>query len=448
LTPPPHVEDLEIEATLRWFFEICDAPLELAERIEAARAHYRAATNFTGGRWVSVDPFDGFDDRIAVILAQAIGELRDRRTRDLFLASETLPFLKVIGANITLVRSIPGATARAQRMLRRSEQHPDSGIFELAVALRYAREPGLDVEFIPEQSARMADFLIRDSNGSDPDGIHIECKRLRPSDYEKEENRYAVEILNRINDFVNDRKVSLSVDVTFTEELAKVPADYLLDWLKAIGSSKVLLPGSYPWKDEFGEGVVSIAALGAVRQDVDDSYLLVGSKLARLLAGGERPEEHFHLVCGGVAHPNDPRFIDEIEYGTAIFWRCLAEASVEARARHVRTKLADIDRQVAHAPLAIAHIGMDVERDTRTADLRRERNLATLASFRPNSRLMEVDLHYFMPRTSESVSWMIDETVEPCCRTDAPFLDMSRILCGTAEGIVENQPAWRQLVPR
>jgi hypothetical protein len=448
LTPPPHVEDLEIEATLRWFFEICEAPLELAERIEVARAHYRLATSFPGGRWVSADPFDGFDDRIAVILAQAIGELRDPRTRDLFLASETLPFLKVLGANIDLVRSIPGASARARRMLRRSEQHPDSGIFELAVALRYASEPGLNVEFISEQSARTADFLIRDSDGSDPDGIHVECKRLRPSDYEKEEKRHAVEILNRVNDFVNERKVSLSVDVTFTEELAKVPPDYLLEWLRAIGSSNVMLPGSYPWRDEFGEGVVSIADLDAVRRDVDHSFLLVGSKLARLLAGGERPEEHFHLVCGGIPCPDDPRFIDEIEYGTAIFWRCLAEASVEARARHVRSKLADIDRQVAHAPLAIAHIGMDVERDTRTADLRRKRNLAALASFRPSSNLIEVDLHYFMPRISESVSWMIDETVEPCSRTAAPFLNMPRILGGTSEGILKNQPAWRQIVPR
>ncbi|MES2743247.1 MAG: hypothetical protein V4754_20170 [Pseudomonadota bacterium] len=448
LTPPPNVEDAEIEASLRWFFEVSDAPLELAERVEAARAHYRQSTNFSEGRWVSLDPFDGFEDRMAVIIAQAIGELRDRRTRDLFLASEALPFLKIIGEHIDLVRGIPGASDRARRMLRRTEQHPDSGIFELAVALRYAREPGLKVEFIPEQSARMADFLVRDSDGSDPDGIHIECKRLRPSDYEKQEKCHAIEILNRINDFVHERKVSLCVDVTFTEELAEVPADYLLNWLKAIGSSKVFLPATYPWKDAFGEGVVSIADLDAVREDIDDSFLLVGSKLARLLAGGERPEEHFHLVCGGVAHPEDPRFIDEIEYGTVIFWRCLAEISIEARARHVRSKLADIDRQVAHAPLAIAHIGMDVERDTRTADLRRERNLATLANFRPNSRLIEVDLHYFMPRTSESVRWMIDETVEPCSRTEAPFLNISRILGGSVQGIVENQPAWRQPVPR
>lgn len=447
MTIPPNVEDVEIEAALRWFFEVSEDPMELAERIEAARSYYRSTTDFTNGRWVSVDSFDGFDDRIAVILTQAVGELRDRRTRDLLLASETLPFLKMIGAHIDLIRTIPGASNRARRLLRRSEQHPESGIFELVVALRYAREPGLKVEFIPEQAARMADFLIRTDGGNDPDGIHIECKRLRPSEYEKEEERYALQILNRVNELVNELKLSVSVDVTFNVALANIPQDYLFNWLKTVSASRMLLPGPYPWKDEFGEGIVSIADLNAVREDIEHSYLLVGSKLARLLAGGKRPEEHFHLVCGGVAHPEDPRFIDEIEYGTAIFWRCLAESSVEARARHVRTKLADIDRQVTQAPRAIAHIGMDVERDIRTADLRRQRNLAALTSFRANSNLMEVDLHYFLPRASEKASWMMDETVDPCSRTDAPFLAMPRVLGGTAKGLVEDQPAWRQQIP-
>lgn len=441
-------EHNDLEAALRWFFEVCDAPFELAERIEAARSHYRNATNFKDGRWITLDAFDSFDDRMAVILAQVVGELRDLRTRDLFLASETLPFLKMIGANIGLLRSISGASDRARRMLRRTEHHPDSGIFELVVALRYARESALTVEFIPEQSTRMADFLVKYKDDSGPEGIHIECKRLRSSEYEKAEKRQALEILNHVNDFVHERKLSLSVDVTFTEELCIVPPNYLLNRLTEIKNSIILLPGKYPWRDKLGEGIVSVADLNAVKEDVEDTFLLVGSKLARLLAGGKRPEEHFHLVCGGIAHRDDPRFIDKIEYGTAIFWRCLADPSVEARARYIRSKLADIDRQVAQAPLAIAHIGMDVERDTCTADLRRERNLATLASFRPNSMLIEVDLHYFLPRTSEAVSWMIDETVESCSRVAKPFLGMARILGGTADGLVENLPAWKQLVPR
>jgi hypothetical protein len=442
----------EIEAALRWFFEISDNPLELAERIEAARSHYRDHTDFSDGRWVSRDPFEGFDDRMAIILAQAVGDLRDIRTRDLYLAAETLPFLKMIGAHLDLLRRIPGAIERARRILRRREPHPDGGIFELVVALRYARKTELLVEFIPEQTRRMADFLIRPADDDPTEDvireIHVECKRLRPSEYEKAEERKAHEILNGINSFVHENKISLCVDVTFTAELRQVPADYLLRRLDAITNSRVLVPGGYPWKDEFGEGTVKAAHIKAVHRDIEHTSLILGSKFARLLAGGERIEEHFHLVCGGTPRPGDSRFIDELDYGTVVFWRCLAEESVDARARHVRSKLADIDRQVEHATLAIAHIGMDVERDTVTADLRWERNLATVSSYHPDSQLMEVDLHYFLPRVSENVSWIIDETVEPCSRNHGPFLDNPRVLCGTEEDVIRNQPAWRQRVPR
>lgn len=442
----PIEEDLHVEAALSWLFEVCDFPAQLAERIESARAHYRDATDFKDGLWVTRDPFEGYADRMAVNLAQAVAMLRDRRTYDLPTASKTIPFIKNIGANIDLLRRIPGASERARRMLRPADEHPDSGVFELTAALRYAIEPGVFVEFIPEHGARSADFLLRGDNLLDE--VHVECKRLKPSDYERSEKIRADEILNRINEFVHGRKVSLSVDVTFKKELSDIPLDYLLERLRGIKSSDILLPGAYPWSDEYGEGEARIADLGAVRRDIADSFLLVGGKLARLLAGGERPEEHFHLVCGGTPHSDDPRFIDMIDYGTAVFWRCIAEQSIEARARHITSKLADIDRQVANAPCAIAHIGMDVERDNATADLRRDRNLAAARRFRPKSVLLEIDLHYFMPRVTETASWMIDETVEPLSQLSEPFLsDSPRLLGGVADGLVEHEPAWRQPIP-
>lgn len=441
-------DSIDFKAVLRWLFEVCDDPGQLHSRIHAARIHYRHSTDFSDGRWASRDPFEGFADRMAIILSQVVAELADRRTRDVFLASEILPFMKIIGANIELARGIPGAAERARRMLRPAEQHPDGGIFELAVALRYAREPGLLVEFIPEQTDRMADLLVKDAYELGLDGIHVECKRLQPSVYEKTEKKRALEILERVDNFIHSQKLSFSIDITFSSELSSIPLDYMISRLETFTSSQFLSSGDFSWKDEHGHGAIRVSDLDAVRRDTDETYLIIGSKLARLLAGGERHEEHFHLVCGGKPYHGDPRFIDEIHYGTVLFWRCSSARSVNARARHVRSKLADIDRQVAHAPIAIAHIGMDVERDNLTADLRRKRNLETVASFRPNSKLIEVDLHYFMPRASEEVSWMIDETVEPCSRTEEPFLEMPRILGGTGDGLVEDQPAWRQQVPR
>ena len=442
-------EELNVAAALRWLFEVCESQSDLTARIERARAFYLAATDFSAGRWSSKQPFDGFDDRMAVLLVQAIATLHDRRTYDVELASETLPFLVLIGAYVEVLRNIPGASERAKRMLSPTERHPDSGIFELVTALRYAREPGLRVKFNVEGSERSADFRISLDEGEHPQDIHVECKRLRPSVYEATENRRALTILNQVNDFVHTQKLSLVVDVTFTAELANIPDDYLLHHLESVVESRAIGPKPYTWRDEFGEGIVRTSDLASVHHDTRDSSLLVGSKLARLLAGGDRPEEQFHLMCGGIPRTEDTRFIDEIDYGSAIFWRCLAQPSIESRARHIRSKLADIDRQVANAPFSIAHIGMDVERDARTADLRRQRNMDTAKQFRPDSNLIEVDLHYFMPRVSEVKSWMIDETVEPYSRMVGPFLSgTSRLLGGTADGLVEHEPAWRQRIPR
>ena len=95
-----------------------------------------------------------------------------------------------------------------------------------------------------------------------------------------------------------------------------------------------------------------------------------------------------------------------------VHWECLAKKSVEARARFIKSKLADIDRQVTHAPTAIAHIGMDAERDSVASDLKRSLNMKAVQEYHSKSQLHEIELHYFMPRELETVAWSIDEMVD------------------------------------
>jgi hypothetical protein len=49
---------------------------------------------------------------------------------------------------------------------------------------------------------------------------------------------------------------------------------------------------------------------------------------------------------------------------SVVHWECLATQLVEVRARFIKSKLADIDRQLALAPLAITHIAIVTERDS------------------------------------------------------------------------------------
>jgi hypothetical protein len=93
------------------------------------------------------------------------------------------------------------------------------------------------------------------------------------------------------------------------------------------------------------------------------------------------------------------------------------------------------------AEMGIVHIGMDAERDTTTTDLRRERNLETLRSFRATSNIVEVNLHYYLPRVTESTAWTIDETVDWNSRLAEPLLNDPRLILGESE-IDTDVAAW------
>ena len=108
----------------------------------------------------------------------------------------------------------------------------------------------------------------------------------------------------------------------------------------------------------------------------------------------------------------------------------------------IKSLLADIDRQLAHAPLGITHIGMEAERDAVTADLRRERNLQTVREFGFESRVVEVHLHYYLPRSSEAASWMIDETVDSQCAILSRILDDARLLASQPSDFDSEDSAW------
>jgi hypothetical protein len=85
---------------------------------------------------------------------------------------------------------------------------------------------------------------------------------------------------------------------------------------------------------------------------------------------------------------------------------------------------------------------MDAERDTITADRRRERNLQTVRAFRANSKLLEVHLHYYLPRVSEGAAWMIDESVDPHSRWDDFLLHDRRLLALGKTDLENDLPAW------
>lgn len=435
--PKPVVDDEDVRKALVWLQEISTSSQSLSERIRAAQEHYRTGSVPNGNQWPDTAKLLLPDDRVASYLAQADALITDRRFYDMRLASKILPFIKTIGAGLELIREIEGAEERAKRMLGRANDHPDGGLFELVTAARYARD-GFRVEFIPEGDRRMADLQIFKGRLN----AHVECKRLRPSGYEIKENGRAHELFKEFESVVHDQHISVHVDVNFKVGLGSVPIDYLVIHTKSAIKSRNFQLDGHTWHDEYGEGSITAANVAAVHEDIVDSSLLFGPKMARLLTGKIVSDERYFMAIDANPRHEDPRYVDTLRYASVLTWNCLASVSIEARARHVTSKLADIDEQLQHAPLGIAHLGMDAERDIASADLRRRRNLDAVRNFLPHSRLFEIEIHYYLPRVSEISAWMIDETADTFSVSGRSLLKDPRLLGMDEPDLFDTRPAW------
>jgi hypothetical protein len=211
------------------------------------------------------------------------------------------------------------------------------------------------------------------------------------------------------------------VDVVYTKELKDIPLDYLSEWARKAMSCRFLVPTGFPWKDEYGHGRIKPADLDAVLRDTLNSSLLFGPKMARLLAGEMVSEGAYNLVAGGKSDHRDARFVDHLHYGSVVTCQCVAEGSIDARARFIQSKLSEVDKQLKSSPHGIVHIAMDAERDKDASDLRQARNTEVVKEFKFESKMVAGYVHYFVPRVTEVSSWMIDETVDRFGVGDIPF---------------------------
>lgn len=440
----PVENDPDVRKAIEWLYDSSTNSDALHARINIARDHYLENARFENHKWQDPRSLTLPKDPIASYLAQAEAFLGDRNAYDARIGPRVLPFLKSIGQGLELLQQMPGASERAQRLISPNNDHPDSGLFEFATAVRYAREIELEVEFIPEGHQRMADIRASNSDGE----FHIECKRLRSSAYEEREVARVRTIFAEFDHIIAAKKLSVYVDVVFLQEIESIPPDYLAQRVGQVAASRIFVWDCYPWRDEYAEGVVRLANVDAVHRDTRDSDLIVGPKMARLLSGQVVSEGSYFLAVGGKVSKSDPRYLDTMSYGSVLTWNCIALASIEARGRYIRSKLADIDRQLEHAPVGIAHIGMDAERDTKAADLRREKNREAIVGFQAKSALVDIELHYFMPRVSENHSWMIDETVDSFSTSPGPALRVARIIVGNETELTDRKkPAWYQPPP-
>jgi hypothetical protein len=102
----------------------------------------------------------------------------------------------------------------------------------------------------------------------------------------------------------------------------------------------------------------------------------------------------------------------KIKYASLLTWRCINEKSLECRSRHIKSTLAEIEKQISNNGLGVGHVAIDADIQKDVADKRREKNLEVTKSFKLESKLVRLNIHYLVQRIEESHSWMVDETLD------------------------------------
>lgn len=429
--------DQEIENAFAWLGQ--EAGAEFQTRLGTAKQHFSTAMLPHTGSMLWPGPMSLLppDDLPAGILLQAFALLRDRRYFDSRLAARTLPFFKLIGSALPHLSNVPGAQERARAFVHPRNDHPEGTLLELATGARYLLE-GFEVRFIPETDRRTPDIALVLIGGE----VHVECKRMRPSQYELAESRNVRRLFAPACELVDGHNAFVHLDVTFLAPLEGVPEDYLLEHMQRALSQP---DREYAWNDAVARGNIVPGDRQALREDTEDSSLLVGPKLFRLFTHNVVPSQRVIMGVRGAAHEYDPRYLHDFEAIALCSWDSESGESIETRARHVRSKLAEIDRQLLGCRLGAAHIVVDAERDARAADLRRARIQEQITTFRFDSNLGAVTTHYLLTHTAEDRSWTIDETADYASRIERPLLsDWRLFMLGEEMG---DGPAWQLATP-
>ncbi len=144
-------DDIVLLATA-WLSDLADRRT-WQNRIATTRDRSLAAKE----RWAEGEQTPLYDpsDTSAWYVFQASAYASDRMDWVPNEAVRMVPTFTRVGNELTMLINMPGAEARAARLMNADRGQPDGGLFELLVALAYRRN-GWETEFVPERQASRA----------------------------------------------------------------------------------------------------------------------------------------------------------------------------------------------------------------------------------------------------------------------------------------------------
>jgi len=155
------------------------------------------------------------------------------------------------------------------------------------------------------------------------------------------------------------------------------------------------------WDDDIASGVIGDLDLTPIQESLKTGYLLhPGPVFNKLLTGSYRRYDSMIEVTR-VKHTTNPHFIDNLDLAVIARWSSLSEAAIDKKARDIRAKLVEANKQLPPDIPGVIHIGFEALSGDEVEQRGYEKIIDRVRHFdRAGSRLEFIYCHYFAPETS------------------------------------------------
>ncbi|MBM3108865.1 hypothetical protein IIE18_27475 [Pseudomonas sp. V1] len=287
------------------------------------------------------------------------------------------PFFMKIGSALESLKGVVGVDQRVKNMLHGNDNNADSVLFELIVAIAYA-EQGWEVEFIPEIRGGGKTPDLKVVRGDEI--LFVECKRLQKvTDYSEQERQAWLSQWEFLLKEMFKIGFSVIATVQFKSEVHSLESGFVATLFRSAVDKKVgfiSTPECDLWLQAVNYTVMSDHFLKY-------SVKFPSAQLNALIDPQWEPHASYTMAMDAKLKPMHGgdsvlnRFVDLIRNVYCAKWECTADASIDKKAKDVRSLLDKAVKQASSDGRTVVHIayetlhgpGIEFVRDKKIFDL-------------------------------------------------------------------------------
>lgn len=359
-------------------------------------------------------PLSTYTDKMGWYLYLAETALTRVESYEPTQGARVLPIFHRLGTDLGLLTTIGDIEGKRARLLTIDADAPDSGLFEMLVALLWRRNDWCDVDFVPATPASKSHDLIARAGKLE---WAIECKRLaKDSEYSLAERAKWLRMWRQLSHYLVDRRMAVVLEIVFHVPLETLDDNFLLSELG--GKLPLIVSPCTIISNETWEVSVSGVDMAAAHRHLQHNFVKCPSEqLNELIAGYRDANRGFTSIVGGKmgrigGGRGNNRYLDSLDFAAGAFWHCDADSVIDRKARDIRGRLAKAVAQLPDGVPSVVHVGLETLDGVLVEAERYGRIFRTVSQFDPRGKdLGWVYCHLYQSYSPPDVAWTFDETV-------------------------------------